>query len=306
MQSRIVFNNLYENKTLQYWHSNYSEKVQWIFEEFILQKLTEQEFHVLGDTHLHLPLILNGESYDNGFACYVYEPFPVVKLPMFSIKFFYDLSIAYSWFETNGSSQHEIVSYVTALTNTPSQQSSSENFQTPLKALNIPEYTKLDDGIANLSQKALKNIIVLILSHEMAHILYGHGGDQFTSKGRTKNNTLEADRFALEIFRRNRMAPIGIPLYFLVMAACLQNRNDYKSKTNPVSKDRLLAIAKDIIESTEDFASSESDMSTSVKTVVGIANALCQVEEMLKPSNRHIFPAWNVRPLMPEQETQTG
>ena len=96
---------------------------------------------------------------------------------------------------------------------------------------------------------------------------------------------LAADRFAVEIFRRNGMAPTGIPLYLLEMAHWFQNRNGWSNETHPVFTDRLFAIAKDIMESTEDFASSESDINASVKTVVGITNALCHVADTLNQSN---------------------
>ena len=90
MQISKDFNNLYESKTLRYWHCHYAEKVQWIFQELIFQKLTEEESHVLADVHLDLPLTLDAKSPNNPFAFYAFQPFPVVKLPIFTIKYFYD------------------------------------------------------------------------------------------------------------------------------------------------------------------------------------------------------------------------
>src|SRR5262249_26213220 len=101
--------SLYDDPTLEYWHGRYEPDIQLRFEKSIRPQLTPEERRELTQARFAFPL--RGVGGDP-FAFYATSPPPTVNLPVLSLKFLDDLSMALAWLSRQGDNPGTVMEYV--------------------------------------------------------------------------------------------------------------------------------------------------------------------------------------------------
>jgi hypothetical protein len=262
------YSEIYSKKDLSYWQTRYPENISWNFNDLMLGKLYPKEkFNAFG-TKLEFPLTPYGEMAGSPFSFYAHVPRKTIYIPISSVKFLDDLSIASAWLEQNGYSQETVMDYISILKYSFNRFPKG-NIPGPLKALHIPDSALDDRLVDDLSQKILKSIIVWILGHELGHIVYNHPAYHSVSFAESQKCEKEADAFATDMFRRIGTIPAGMILLFMLFTTFYAHRGDFsdeetwksylKTSTHPVSTERMKIIAGDLINTADSFTGAEPD-----------------------------------------------
>jgi hypothetical protein len=184
-----------------------------------------------------------------------------IVIPIDSVKFLDDLSVAYAWLIVNGYDIGMIFDYLSYLHKTLLYQIPRQ--VSPLTALQIPGNAADSPAVSELSQEILEGALTWILSYHLGHLYYGHHVYNF-DPSHNWNNTVEADHFALDIMRRLKRLPYGVVLLFQISAATFLTRSDFDNDEDWKSylarlttlplKDRLSEIADYLEQYRADFA----------------------------------------------------
>ena len=283
--------SMYDQATLSYWHTRYPGNTEWNFENLILGKLTPEERATVGDVKLRFPLKAEGEIAGEPLAFYATAPPRAITIPILSIKFFDDLSVAFAWLEENRYSTETVIDYLSMLKYQQATNFPNGHYPAPLAALNIHDNALKNPLVDDLSQKILKSAIVWIMAHELAHIYYRHPGYQ-GDVSVSQENEKQADRFANEIMRRIGVPPIGMSYFFLFSVHLTLHRGDFdtdkawndyvkKTSTHPLSADRLQTLASDLQRRAEDFTKTETDRQAALRRVQYAASQIAGIAKLI-------------------------
>ena len=207
--------SMYSIGELEQAKSVYGENVRWNWESIIKRNLTLYEGGRLKQVTLELPLIGEGTSRGNPFTIYgkrLNQQYAIV-LPILTLRFLDDLTIATAWLNAKGYSLETLASYVAYLKYAPEESFPESKFPQPLEALGLTREDALSDTkIDEVAQKLYKSLVVWLLAHELGHALYADDLDE--KQGLQEEIEQQADAFALELMRRVRAEPVGIGVYF--------------------------------------------------------------------------------------------
>jgi hypothetical protein len=282
--------NLYSDAVLAERLSRYEEHIRWNFDNVVLGSLTPAERQALGPVRLDIPLRGAGDM--RGHPLAFYAGGGVVTVPVQSVKFFDDLTLAWAYFWANGLSLEPVTDYV-AMVKYRDPAEFGGRFPPPLEALGVPaDSWKTDPKVDDVSQKALKSALVWIMGHELGHVYHGHQGYAGVSAEAAQAHEVEADRFANTIMRRIGVPPLGMSQFFMVMAHFEPNRADFASEaawtdyyrsesTHPMTAERMTALADDLMRAPEEFASSEADVAAGVALVEFAATQIRGIGDIL-------------------------
>jgi hypothetical protein len=285
--------SLYDEAALAYWQPRFQDNILWNVDNVIWPRLNSQERQQFGDVNLCFPL--RGHSGDPlefyarlraaDDACADLDP-PVVVLPIQSIKFFDDLSVAHAWLWRNGYGPDTALEYASMLKYGEAERFGGR-YPAPLPALQIPDDALSDPVVDEQAQKLLKSAIVFLVLHELGHVLHGHPGYDAISAAQAQGNEREADRFALTVMRRIGTAPFGMVFWFQTGAYLTPNRGDFQTDdahaewlqqtTHPVTEDRLRAIAAELRQSPEDFSVEFPDQASGREAILATAHDIDRV-----------------------------
>jgi hypothetical protein len=289
--------SLYDEATLVYWQPRYQENILWNVANVIWPRLDADERQQLADVNLCFPL--RGHSRDPlefyarleaaADACAAQGP-PVVVLPIQSIKFFDDLSVAHAWLWRHGYGPETALEYASMLKYGEPERFGGR-YPAPLPALQIPEDALDDPVTGEQAQKLLKSAIVFLVLHELGHVLHGHPGYDAISAAKAQANEGDADRFALRVMRRIGVAPFGMVFWFQTGAYLAPNRGDFaddeahaewlRQTTHPVTEDRLRAIAAELRHAPEDFALEFPDQESGRLAILSTADEIELVADVM-------------------------
>lgn len=283
--------NMYDSATLAYWRTRYPANSQYNFENLILAKLKPNERAAVGNVTLRFPPFAEDRAAGDPLAFYATAPPPTITMPILSVKFFDDLSVAFSWLEIKGYSTETVTDYLAMLKYKDPAEFPNGRYPTPLAALQIPGNALGDTKVDDLSQKILKSAIVWIMAHELAHIYYRHPGSG-GNVAMSQENEKQADRFANEMMRRIGVAPAGVAYFFLFAAHLMPHRGDFPTEaswqqylhqkaTHPLTENRLLAIAEDLKRKANDFASTEPNPTVAVQRIRYISSQISGIGKLL-------------------------
>jgi hypothetical protein len=298
------FSTLYDEATLSYWQTRYPDNVRWNFENLLLQKMTPDERRTLDDTRLEFPLVAGEDMRDVPFAFYAFPSLRTITLPILSIKFLDDMSIASAWLECNGFSQETIMDYMSMLKYADPAGFDGGCFPPPLQALRIPDDALDDPNVDDLSQKILKSALLWILAHEVGHLRFQHQGYEGVSAEEAQQNEIDADGFATEMFRRIGVVPGGMVMLFMLFGHFLPHRGDFGSDgawqsyvsghaTHPMSASRLQALADGMRVAPKDFAAAEPNQAAATSGVRFIVQNLETIAKLSGDMGQQMF--WRVR-----------
>jgi peptidase M48-like protein len=280
--------SLYDEQTLQSWQSRYQTGVLRNYSQIILPQLSNEERRALAGVQFAFPL--RGPDGDP-FAFYATHPPPTVNLPVLSLKFFDDFSVALAWLSRKGYGLDTAYDYLAMLKYADASEF-GERYPPPLEALQIPGNALADEDVANLAGKIFDSAIGFVMLHELGHIRFRHRGNgPEVPSDVSRANEEAADRFALEVMRRTESQPTGMAFLFLAFAYGTQNRGDFasaadyqralQSATHPLTEARMQALADELRNAADDFASNEPDPVAGRKAILYIADQLSLVTQIL-------------------------
>lgn len=176
-------------------------------------------------------------------------------MPVISLKFVEDLSIAYAWLHAKGYRLEPIDEYMAMLRYKRVQDFPNGRYPPPLKALGVPKDGWREPEVKDLYLGLRNEAWAFILLHELGHVVLRYPGNLTVSPEQSQRNERAADRFALDVLQRSQTIPMGMVLWFQATAPWFPNRADYpndaefrkavaKSLTHPVSPERLRVIAQ--------------------------------------------------------------
>ena len=280
--------SLYDDETLQYWQTGYQRGVLRNYTEIILPRLTNEERQALAGVQFAFPL--RGDDNDP-FAFYATHPPPTVNLPVLSLKFFDDFSVALAWLSRNGYGLDTAYDYVGMLKYADASEFGGR-YPPPLEALQIPEGALKDKSVESLAGKIFDSAIGFVILHELGHIRFRHPGNgPEVPSDVSRANEQAADNFALEILRRTESQPTGMAFLFLAFAYGTPNRGDFasaadyesslQSATHPLTQARMQALSNELRDAADDFARNEPDPAAGRKAILYIADQLSLVTQIL-------------------------
>ncbi len=292
------YSNIYSAEQLSYWQTRYAPNLVWNFEDLILKKLARNERANAFGVRLEFPLIPDEGFSNSPFSFYASVLDKVVYAPISSIKFIDDLSIAYSWLVGNGFSTESLIDYIFCL-KYGSNRFAGGKIPSPLKVLHIPGNALDNQLIDDNSQKVLKSIVVWILSHELAHIVYNHPSYESVTHAQSQQFETDADSFATNMFKRIGTAPLGMILLFMVFTSFYLNKGDFvlekdwndylRNSTHPFSNERLNSIASEFINSPNEFIDAEPNKIRAKQIVESIGNEAKEIVDLIRSPKMQDF-----------------
>lgn len=285
--SRGPFADLYDDATIHYWQERYEPNLRYNFDAVVLPTLTPDErskvgrlrFTVLG-RHERDPLTYLAETGER----------PVITISVASIKFLDDIAIASAWLNENGYSQESIGYYASVLKYRALDRMPNGVHPAPLATLGVPSNALSDPRVNHASQVTLRSAIVFLLAHELGHVIHEHRSD--LSAIELQRQEVEADRFAIETYRRIGLVPMGaVPLFYL-STYLGTHRADVASEsqwlahlqtaaTHPLSSSRLRAISTELRRHPSDFLRAEPKRDALLPKVVLLATELDRLAMLL-------------------------
>lgn len=292
--------NLYDHATLEYWQPINREDILWNLENVILRYLTDEERQILGNVNMEFPL--RGDKKDL-FEFYVsgsYASGYTVTMPILSLRFLGDISLAYLWLEVNGYSISTVPQYIGMIKYKTADRFPGNRYPKPLDALRIPENARDDPKVMEIYSKThpiYTMAVIFILCHELGHVRYCHPGYDSVSREQAKENEAEADRFAIEIMSRIGILPGGAAFFFSSLLRWQKHRSDCRTdeeweddlnkSTHPLTAHRMRDLAEEIEKAAEDFALLQRNYDAGLERVHYIARLIAGVANILEDEDLH-------------------
>lgn len=253
---------LYSKAELLEIGARYEPNIRLLWNQNLLANLTSSERAKVSQVALKLPLF--GVT-RNPVEYYSNPDARQVVLPIASVKFLDDMSMAFAFFDKNGCDMGAVSDYAAALRFRGEGLTSS-----PLTALGVPASAFDDAYVDDVAQKALKSTLLFVTAHEYAHVMYRHEGYSMLTAEEAQKQETEADLFGLEIMRRVGVPPIAMAQFFLIASRLEASPGDFTSladyeaylheeATHPVSARRLLNVAEAIDRNADAFARLQRD-----------------------------------------------
>lgn len=244
------FSSLYNDAELEAVKTKYERTIREIYDQLILPGLKETEKQVLRRVQFNYVSRTGIEK--NGYPFSFYAVNDTVVMPLFALKFLYDLCTAYAWLQVNGYSIETVSEYIGMLKYGLEENFSSGKYPPPLEALHVPEEALSDSQVKELTHLHSTTARAFILAHELAHIVYRH--PLHVSGEKRKANEAEADSFALDVLESTGITPLGALVFFLADAHISPKRVDFpderefkvyfdKNVTHPLTPDRVQLLA---------------------------------------------------------------
>jgi hypothetical protein len=251
------WSGFYDKKTLTYWGEQMPPGINENLHEVVWPKLTQEEKEALAGVVLSFPP--EDSQHPMNFYAQANGQRKTIVMPVSSLRFYGDLAMAYAWLNTNKYSLDPVTDYLAMLKYQWPAKLTTKPYR-PLEVLGIPANAREDSHVYNVFQRAFGTCVVFVMAHELGHLYYRHPSYDTVSAEAARANEEQADQFALEIMRRIGEAPLGMPLFFTILAhlesysgdaGYLENR---ARSTHPVTAGRIRAIARALEKSSEDYS----------------------------------------------------
>ena len=274
------YGTMYDDALLASRQKAYSDVVLWNLQNVFLPKLTVEERRKLQILSVNFPL----RGPERGLYEYFAERSGRVVMPVISIRFLADLSLAYAWLDTNGYTMETVSDYISMLKYQDASRFGGR-YPDPITALRIPPKAADDSRVSTIFEQILNHSVSFVLLHEMAHVLYQHPGyGPGVTRTRARENEDEADRFALEVLRRVGQPVSGLLFFFLSAAHAVDHRADFRSdaeyqahlaqETHPLTSERITRLSQYLREHAADYARLQNNPTRATATIRWTADAI--------------------------------
>ena len=271
------WSGFYEKKTLTYWGEQMPPGINENLHEVVWPKLTQEEKEALVGVVLSFPA--EDSQHPMNFYAQANGQRKTIVMPVSSLRFYGDLAMAYAWLNTNKYSLDPVTDYLAMLKYQWPAKLTTKPYR-PLEVLGIPANAREDSHVYNVFQRAFGTCVVFVMAHELGHLYYRHPSYDTVSAEAARANEDQADQFALEIMRRIGEAPLGMPLFFTILAhlesysgdaGYLENR---ARSTHPVTASRIRAIARALEKSSEDYSRTSANPARKSLDIRNVATQL--------------------------------
>jgi hypothetical protein len=272
------WSGFYDKKTLTYWGEQMPPGINENLREVVWPKLTQEEKKKLAGVVLSFPL--EDSQHPMNFYAPVDEQRKAVVMPISSLRFYGDLAMAYAWLNTNNYSLDSVTDYLAMLKYQWPGKLMTKPYR-PMEVLGIPASAREDPQVMSVFQRAFGTCVVFIMAHELGHLYYQHPPYESVGLEVARSNEEQADQFALEIMRRIGDAPLGMPLFFTILAHLESYSGDPNHlanrarSTHPVTAGRIRAIARALERNSEDYSRTGANP---VKKSLEIKNVATQLD----------------------------
>jgi hypothetical protein len=213
-------------------------------------------------------------------------------VPVLSVKFLDELTIAWAWFEERGCQTEYLTSYLSLLLRY------NEIDAGPLEAFGLPEWIIEDERVNSLALKLHKTAIYFLLAHEASHLFYHHT----PAPGGLASQRQEqaADDFALSAMARIGVMPAGMIQYFIAgyMFEPLPDLETWELETgviaeltHPLASARVRVIANRLADRPLDYAHSEQNPTQSSKIVEYAAEQMLGIADHIDHGGVRLYSA---------------
>ena len=240
--------DMYPDAVLRNDAARYERRIGELFRYGLWDFLRGAEKQALADPRIDLPL--KGSS---PLDAYAHRPGgrPTVVLPVLTLKFIEDLSVAYAWRHVNRYSLEPMDEYLAMLKYRRPADFPNGRVPDPMTALGVPpRIWERDERVDGLSLRFRNSAWAFILAHELGHLRFRHPGNAGVAPAVSQANESEADAFALDLLGRSDTVPMGMILWFMATTDYFPNRADFKTEadyeawrraeaTHPLNPDRL-------------------------------------------------------------------
>jgi hypothetical protein len=238
----------YSDQELIPLEAEYRKKLNYNFKNILLAVLPSEKKEKLKGVTIEVPLRIPSLE-PNGF----YSDGLKIVMSTASMKYWSDMISISIWLSKNNYSSETMGDYALMM-----------------KYSGLNKLDILNDDVKTVSDKEFASTMTFILSHELGHIYYGHGGYGGVDFEQMRRNESQADEFAIETMARVGDAP-DIITYFSLGATSagvpgdFPNKGDYDkylmTQTHPLFHERLAAIGNSFRKDAKAFASVQQDAS---------------------------------------------
>ncbi|TLF49096.1 hypothetical protein FEI13_11665 [Halomonas urmiana] len=285
---------LYDEATLAYWSRITPQDIRRVHDEDLLPALEAEERARLAGVELVFPLRCPrpaGEPF-----CYYQRTHAdgrrQVVMSVASLRLFGDLALATAWLQLEGLSLETPSRYVAMLRHRPATAFPFGRYPLPLAALGVPDDVRDREAVMALYGKIFTSSVVFVLLHELGHALHRHPGyGPGVSRQAARGNETEADAFALDVMARLGYPPLGMSLFFTLMAHWEPNRWHFADEaayrahlaeaTHPLTSDRLRGLASALVERSDAFARAEPDFPAARGRIIGVADEIGRLADFM-------------------------
>ena len=242
--------DFYSDEALTAERARYSERTAELLQRGLLDFMSDAERQAVSGVQLVHPL--RGSHVLDAFS---YADRSTVVLPVLTLRFTEDLSVAYAWRYVNGYSLEPIDEYLAMLKYRQPADFPGGRYPDPLTAMGVPERAwEQDTRVDDLSLRFRNSMWAFVLAHELGHLRFGHPGNRAVDAETSQANEIAADAFAVELLDRSDTIPMGAMLWFQASVGFFKNRADFPSEaeywawvregaTHPVNPQRLLRLS---------------------------------------------------------------
>lgn len=280
------YTSLYSAAELSRASDVYLRNLPLVWKEDLVQRLNSPDRQRAAGIDMRFPLIgMNRSPLD-----YYADPgAAVITIPILSVKFYDDISIAAAWLDRNGCNLGAVSDYAGMLAY---GTFGASGYPAPLAALPVPANALDDPVVDDIAQKSLKSAIYFLMAHELAHVLHGHQSYATLSVADAQQQEMESDAYAMELMRRIAVPPLGMVLFFAIASRFepapgdFEDLADYQSyvrnqSTHPLTSARLGTLANVLEQNAASFSSLQTDPLASEAAMAAAAADIRLIGETL-------------------------
>ncbi|PMR67377.1 hypothetical protein [Halomonas heilongjiangensis] len=278
---------LYDEATLAYWSRITPEDIRRVHDEDLSPAFEAEERERLAGVELAFPLrcpVPASEPF-----CYYQQTLAdgrrQVVMSVASLRLFGDLALAMAWLQLEGLSIETPSQYLAMLRHRRPESFPEGRYPLPLAALGVPDDVRERAEVMVLYGKIFTSSVVFVLLHELGHALHRHPGyGPEVSREAARRHEAEADDFALDVMARLAYPPLGMSVFFTLLAHWEPNRWHFADEaayrahladaTHPLTSDRLRGLAAALSERRDAFARAEPDFAAARERIDGVADEI--------------------------------
>ena len=240
--------------------------------------MTSAQAHAFSDIRIDLPL--SAEPAANPLDIYSAGG-GNITLPLLTVAFVEDMAGAYSWLWANRYSSLTVDEYLGMLRNRAPVDFPGSRYPAPLEALHIPANALENPAVAQMTERVRATTLSFMLLHQFGHLSHRTALEEAALKHDGVEGDEEfADRFALEVMKKNSETPAGL----LMLIHGMLYLPAVPPKQHPVTRQRLNAMADYLDTRVREFAEGRPDRKVATVAIQSLANHMRRAALFLSDS----------------------
>lgn len=287
---------IYPPPLLAEWQGEFESVLNGTLHEVVLKRLTSEEAARVRGIQLAFPL--DGRLWPFDFTVQGGVA-PVITMPIASLMFLKDVSLAESWLHVNGWSTGALLDYMGAL-RFGRLAGVAPGRRGPLAALGIPADAANDRRVLDRRNETLDKLVLFIIAHELGHLLQPDGlapqarcqraGGLGCDRDALRRSEMAADEIAVDLMRRVGSVPNAAALFFALDSRYLGlpaepgadgERSRGAALTHPVDAERVRALRAAIDDRQPAFVRQLRDPSVGLARLRELSDSLRELADGL-------------------------